>query len=150
MKKFLLALAPFVLSTLAFGQFGQFGGGGGGSTTTTTGCVPGSFTAQTDGATVTWAIGSLTCANASLTFTVHSGARTLNLTGLVTGGSYVITLTQDGSGGETLTGGTGCTWKQAGGGGSTFTLTATASAVDILSFTYDGTTCWSVLNKAFA
>ena len=105
---------------------------------------------QTDGATVTWAIASNKCANAALTFTVHSGSRTLNLTGLVTGGSYVLKLIQDATGGENLTGGTGCTWKQAGGGGSTFTLTATASAIDILSFTYDGTNCLAVLTKAYS
>lgn len=113
-------------------------------------CLPGTFTAQTDGSTVTWAIASAICANASLTFTVHSGSRTLNLTGLVTGGSYVIKLIQDGTGGENLTGGTGCTWKQSGGGGSTFTLTATANAIDVLSFVYDGTNCLSVLTKAYS
>lgn len=112
-------------------------------------CVPGAFASQTDGATVTWAIGSAVCANASLTFTVHSGSRTLNLTGLVNGGSYVIWLKQDGTGGENLSGGTGCTWKQLGGGGSTFTLTGTANAIDILAFTYDGTNCYANLGKAY-
>ena len=48
-------------------------------------CVPGSFTAQTDAATVTWAIATHMCANAALTFTTHGGSRTLNLTGLVNG-----------------------------------------------------------------
>lgn len=113
-------------------------------------CTPGTFSAQTDAATVTWAAGSLVCANASLTFTVHSGSRMLNLTGLVTGGSYVIKLIQDATGGESLTGGTGCTWKQAGGGGSTFTLTGTASAIDVLAFMYDGTNCLATLTKAFS
>ncbi len=112
-------------------------------------CKPGSFTAQTDGATVTWAIASAVCANAALTFTAHGGSRTLNLTGLATGGSYVLKLIQDGTGGENLTGGTGCTWKQKGGGGGTFTLTATASAMDILAFTYDGTNCLANLGLAY-
>jgi len=116
----------------------------------TLGCVPSSFATQADGSTVTWAIASAMCANASLTFTVHSGSRTLNLTGLVTGGSYVIKLIQDSTGGENLTGGTGCTWKQAGGGGSTFTLTATAAALDVLAFMYDGTNCLATLTKAFS
>jgi len=115
----------------------------------TTVCNPGTFTSQTDGSTVTWAIASAKCANAALTFTTHGGSRTLNLTGLVTGGSYVLKLIQDGTGGENLTGGTGCTWKQAGGGGSTFTLTGTASAIDLLSFEYDGTNCLSVLTKGY-
>lgn len=113
-------------------------------------CEPGTFTAQTDAATVTWAIASAHCANAALTFTVHSGSRTLNLTGLVTGGYYTLKLIQDATGGESLTGGTGCTWKQAGGGGTTFTLTATASAIDILAFMYDGTNCLATLTRAFS
>lgn len=113
-------------------------------------CTPDTFTAQTDATTVTWAIASFVCANAALTFTVHSGSRTLNLTGLVTGGSYVLKLIQDATGGESLTGGTGCTWKQVGGGGSTFTLTGTASAIDLLSFIYDGTNCLAVLTKAYS
>lgn len=118
---------------------------------TTGACVPSSLAAQTDAATVTWAIASGLCSNASLTFTVHGGSRTLNLTGLAAGGSYVIKLIQDGTGGENLIGGTGCTWKQpAPASGSTFTLTATAAAIDTLSIFYDGTNCEAVLIKAFS
>jgi hypothetical protein len=113
-------------------------------------CAPGSFASQTDGATVTWAIGSLICANASLTFTVHSGSRTLNLTGLVNGGSYVIWLKQDATGGEGLTLGTGCTWKVLGGGAGAVTLSTGASAIDVLSFTYDGTNCYANLGKNYS
>lgn len=113
-------------------------------------CAPGSFASQTDGATVTWAIASVKCANASLTFTVHSGSRTLNLTGLASGGSYVLELTQDATGGEGLTLGTGCTWKVSvpgsGYSGSTVTPQTGAGAIDVLAFTYDGTRCFANFN----
>lgn len=107
------------------------------------------FTALTDGATVTWDTLSAQNANATLLFTVHTGSRTLNLSNLINGGNYVIRLTQDGTGGTSLAGGTGCTWKQPGGGGSTFTLTASAAAIDVIAFTYDGTNCLSILTKAY-
>jgi hypothetical protein len=103
-------------------------------------------TTLTDAATVTWATVGV---NATLTFTVHGGSRTLNLSGLVTGNVYLVKLIQDGTGGENLTGGTGCTWKQKGGGSGTFTLTATAGAIDILTFYYDGTNCYANLGLAY-
>lgn len=116
----------------------------------TVACTPGSFAAQTDGATVTWAIASKVCANASLLFTVHSGSRTLNLTGLVNGGSYVLKITQDATGGEGLTLGTGCTWKVSGGGSGAITPSTGAAAVDVLAFTYDGTNCLLNFAKNFS
>jgi hypothetical protein len=112
-------------------------------------CMPGAFTAQTDAATVTWVLTNQLCENASLTFTVHSGSRTLNLTGPVTGGSYVIWLKQDGTGGEGLTLGTGCTWKVITGGAGAISLTASANAVDVLAFTYDGTNCYANIGKNY-
>jgi hypothetical protein len=112
-------------------------------------CSPGSFVAQTDAATVTWAIASKFCANASLTFTVHSGSRTLNITNPVNGGSYVIWLKQDGTGGEGLTLGTGCTWKVSSGGAGAITPSTGANAIDVLAFTYDGTNCYANFNKNF-
>jgi len=112
-------------------------------------CIPGTFASQTDGATVTWAIGSTMCANASLTFTTHGGSRTLNLTGMVNGGSYVLKIIQDGTGGEGLTLGTGCTWKVSGGGSGAITPSTSASAIDVLAFTYDGTNCYANFNKNF-
>jgi hypothetical protein len=112
-------------------------------------CNPTVFGTLTDAAPVVWNANSIKCYNESLTFTVHGGSRTINLSNLVNGGSYVLKLIQDGTGGENLTGGTGCTWKQLGGGGSTFTLTGTASALDILTFTYDGTNCIANLGKAY-
>ena len=104
------------------------------------------FATQTDGSTVTWAIASSIWSNASLTFTTHGGSRTLDLTGLVNGGRYQLELIQDGTGGEGLTLGTGCTWVITNGGGGAITLTNAPSALDILSFFYDGTRCVGVLN----
>jgi hypothetical protein len=95
----------------------------------------------TDAATVTWAIAGVLNARASLTFTAHSGSRTLNLTGLVAGGDYKLELTQDATGGEGLILGTGCVWKVASAGAGAVTLTNAASAIDLLSFTYDGANC---------
>jgi len=117
--------------------------------TTANVCAPNAFAAQTDAATVTWAIASAMCANASLTFTVHSGSRTLNITNPVNGGSYVIWLKQDATGGEGLTLGTGCTWKVSGGGAGAITPSTAANAIDVLAFTYDGTNCYANFNKNF-
>jgi hypothetical protein len=67
----------------------------------------------------------------------------------VNGGSYVLVLKQDSTGGATATLGTGCTWFQGGSAGftasTTLTLTTTASAINILAFTYDGANCYSNL-----
>ncbi len=107
------------------------------------------FGALTDGATVTWAIGSSPLANAALTFTTHGGSRTLNITNPVNGGSYVLWIKQDSTGGEGLTLGTGCAWKVSGGGSGAITPSTTASAIDVLAFTYDGTNCYANFNKNF-
>lgn len=106
--------------------------------------------AQTDGATVTWAIASVPFANATLTFTTHGGNRTLNITNPVSGGNYILRLVQDGTGGEGLILGTGCTWKVSGGGAGAITLSTGANAIDILAFYYDGTNCYANLNKNFS
>ena len=107
------------------------------------------FSALTDGATVTWAIASAATANAALTFTVHGGSRTLNITGPVSGGSYVLKLVQDSTGGEGLTLGTGCTWKVSNGGAGAITPSTGANAIDVLAFTYDGTNCLANFNTNF-
>lgn len=107
------------------------------------------FSTQTDGATVTWALGSAFIANATLTFTTHGGSRTLNITNPINGGSYVLKVIQDGTGGEGLTLGTGCTWKVSGGGAGAITPSVTASAQDVLAFTFDGTNCYANFNKNF-
>lgn len=106
------------------------------------------ITALTDGATISWAVGSALNAFSSVTI---AGNRTLNVSGLVIGGNYVSRITQDATGSRTLTPGTGCTWKALGGAGSgTFALSTAANTVDHIAFYYDGTTCWATVGKAYA
>jgi hypothetical protein len=98
---------------------------------------------------VTWAIGSAIVANSMLTLAHTTATRVLNLTGLVNGGSYVVVLKQDSTGGAAATLGTGCTWYQGGSAGftpsTTLALTTGASAINILAFTYDGANCYANL-----
>ncbi|MCU1251545.1 MAG: Collagen triple helix repeat-containing protein [Edaphobacter sp.] len=107
------------------------------------------FSSLTDSASVTWAIGSAIVANSTLTLVHTTGTRALNLTGLVNGGSYVVVLKQDSTGGAAATLGTGCTWFQGGSAGftasTTLALTTTASTVNILAFIYDGSNCYANL-----
>ena len=103
--------------------------------------VQADYLALTDGATVTWTLGNNFVTKATLTFTVHSGSRTLNLSSPVKGKSYALTLVQDSTGGEGLILGTGCTWRVAGAGDGTVSLTNLPNAVDKLTFDYDGTYC---------
>ncbi len=117
------------------------------SSTTAVSGLTGAFGAQTDGSTVTWAIGSVPFANATLLFTTHGGSRTLNITNPLAGGNYILRLTQDGTGGEGLTLGTGCTWKVANGGAGAVTLSTGVGAIDVLAFIYDGTNCLATLTK---
>lgn len=98
------------------------------------------FVTLTDAATITWAVGSSPLANAGVTL---GGNRTLNVTGLLTGGTYTLKVIQDATGSRSLTLGTGCTWKVSNGGGGTITPTAAANAVDVLAFIYDGTNCYA-------
>lgn len=105
----------------------------------------------TDAATVTVANASTFIATYSLLFTVHSGSRTVNFTGLVDSGQYVVYLKQDATGGEGVTLGSGCSWKISGGGAGAITPSATANAVDMLTFTYraSNTSCYGTFGKNF-
>ncbi len=104
------------------------------------------FETLTDASTITWALAYRQTTNATVTL---GGSRTLNITNPVTGGSYVLRVVQDGTGSRGLTLGTGCTWKVSGGGSGAITPTTTASAIDVLAFTYDGTNCYANFNKNF-
>ena len=104
------------------------------------------FDAQTDGATITWNMASVKDAFATVTL---GGNRTLNISNPVIGGNYIFKITQDGTGSRTLSLGTGCTWKVAAGGSGAITLSASAGAVDVLAFTYDGTNCYANLGKNY-
>ena len=82
----------------------------------------------------------------------HSSTTTINVSGLASGAFFQLKLTQDSTGGNTLTLGTGCTWLQGSNTGpglvanTTPTLAASANAVDMLQATYDGTNCIYVVN----
>jgi hypothetical protein len=101
------------------------------------------YASLTYGSTITWAVGSAPAANAVVTLTGTTAG--LNLTGLVVGGSYVLRIKQDSTGGRLMTLGTGCTWIVANGGHGAIALTTTGGATDLLSFTYDGTNCMAAL-----
>ena len=75
-----------------------------------------------------------TSVNAKITLT---GNTTATLTNLVDGMSGNFYITQDGTGGHTLT--LSPTPKVINGGGGVVTLTGTAGSTDIISWAYDGT-----------
>ena len=82
---------------------------------------------------------------------ILSGDVSLNLTSVRNGEYGTIIVTQDSAGGRNLTFGTvnglAGAHKVVNGGGGAPTLTSTASATDILSFTYNGSTMyWTVGN----
>jgi len=91
---------------------------------------------------ITWDV-SGTSTNYEATLT---GNTTLNLINVRNGDYGTLITTQDGVGGHTLTFGSGTHLVSNGGGGSPV-LTATAGAVDVLTFTYNGTNFyWTVGN----
>lgn len=100
------------------------------------------FSTVSDGSPIAWNLGSVSFANGIVTLNHLTATRALNVTNLVIGGNYVLEVKQDGTGGASLTYGTGCTWLFLGGNK---TNTTTASAVDVLAFTYDGTNCLATL-----
>lgn len=75
----------------------------------------------------------------------HTLTTTINVSGLVNGANFNLRLTQDSSGANTLTMGTGCTWLVGSGSGfvasTTPTLTAGASGINVLSAIFDGSNC---------
>ena len=90
--------------------------------------------------------GSLTpnaAAGTIYNYTLTGNITLSSLTNSVAGTSMVIILTQDGTGGHTLT----STMKFAGG---SKTLSTAASAIDIMSVFYDGSTYYAVLSKGYA
>lgn len=101
------------------------------------------FTTLTDGATVTWSFGGAKFNNAVLTI---GGNRTLSITGATSGATGTLKLVQ-GTGGNhvpTLPAGS-IVVGGAGSGSLSGLLSTTAGAVDVLTFTYDGSQfIWSV------
>lgn len=96
----------------------------------------------TDGMTVTFDGGGLFYFNDKLTLTVHTGTRTVAVTGLVDGGQYQWYVKQDGTGGaDLLSDNSTCTWIDLKTGTAGIpALTHTANITNLLSFTYDAST----------
>jgi len=100
---------------------------------------PTSFYSEPSSTAVTWNV-SGNSTNYKLTLTANT---TLNLSNVRNGDYGTIILTQDSGGNRTVTLGTvnggSATHKVVNGGAGLVSLTATANAIDILSFTFDGT-----------
>jgi hypothetical protein len=99
------------------------------------------------GTSFNWNVSGLST-NYEVTLTANT---TLNLSNVRNGDYGTIILTQDGTGGRTLTFGTvngsATTHRVVNGGGGSPVLTSNASAIDILTFTYNGSTMfWTVGN----
>lgn len=100
------------------------------------------FVTLTDGATITWDLGSYPTGHAVVTL---AGNRTLAISNPVAGGSGTLIVKQDATGTRTLTLPAGS--KVVGG---SLTLSTAANAVDVIAFVYDGTNYWWTYGKAFA
>lgn len=96
----------------------------------------------TDAATIAWDVRLGETAKVTL-----GGNRTLGApSGLIDGGSYILRITQDGTGSRTLAYNSVYKWA----GGSAPVLSTTAGAIDILTFVTDGTNMYGVPQLAFA
>ena len=95
----------------------------------------------TDASSIAWNLATQQVARVTL-----GGNRTLaNPSNLVDGGTYILTVKQDGTGSRTLLYGSAYKWA----GASSPTLSTNANAVDILTFISDGTYLYGVAQKAF-
>jgi hypothetical protein len=106
-----------------------------------------SYFSAGSGTTVNWNVSGQST-NYEITLT---GTTTLNLSNVRNGDFGTIIIRQDGVGGQTITLGTingsGGTHRVANGGGGSIILTSNASAIDILTFTYNGSIMfWTVGN----
>jgi N-acetylneuraminic acid mutarotase len=102
------------------------------------------FASLTDASTVTYDCAARVC-NATVTL---GGNRTLSMTNLVAGNQGTLIVKQDGTGSRTLA--LPGTSKVVSSGAGAITLTTTASAIDILSWIYDGTNIFWTYGKAFS
>jgi hypothetical protein len=100
------------------------------------------------GSTITWNVSGLSTNYEAI---LVSATTTINLTNVRNGEYGTIILEQDGIGGRAVSLGTvnggAATHRVVNGGGGLPTLTSTAHAIDILSFTYNGSAMyWTVGN----
>jgi hypothetical protein len=106
-----------------------------------------SYFSAGSGTTVNWNVSGQST-NYDITLTATT---TLNLSNVRNGEYGTIIVRQDGVGGRTITLGTingsGGTHRVANGGGGSIILTSNASAIDVLTFTYNGSIMfWTVGN----
>lgn len=101
------------------------------------------FVTLTDGATITWDLGSYPTSHAVVTLTGTPHA--LSITNPIAGCSGTLIIKQDATGSRVLTLPAGS--KVVGGA---LTLSTAANAADVAAFTYDGTNYWWTYGKAFA
>jgi hypothetical protein len=95
-----------------------------------------------DGANIAWNLDTAQVAKVTL-----AGNRTLdNPTNMKDGGSYVLRVTQDGTGSRTLAFGSAYEWP----GGVAPTLSTAAGAIDILQFNSDGTKMYGTYGLNFS
>lgn len=95
-----------------------------------------------DGASIAWNLSSQQVAKVTL-----GGNRTLaNPSNMVDGGTYILRVSQDGTGSRTLAYGAAYKWPL----GSVPVLSTTINALDILTFTSDGTSMYGAIQKGFA
>lgn len=97
----------------------------------------------TNGASIGWDLNTQQVA----TLTINTaGVHTLtNATNMVNGGTYVLIVKQDATGGRTLAYGGAYKWP----GGSVPILSTVANSVDIITFVSDGTNMYGVIQKSF-
>lgn len=117
-----------------------------GATGATGNQVCSSYGTVTDASPIAWTV---TNPCGTVTLNHVTATRALNLTGLSAGNFYTLKIIQDSTGGAAMTLGSGCTWKVVSGGAGAVTLTATANAIDVLAFTYDGTNCLANIGKNY-
>jgi len=96
----------------------------------------------TDGATVNWNL----ALGAMATVTLGDNRTLANPTNLVAGASYILIITQDGTGGRTLAFGSAYKFP----GGTDPTLSTAGGAVDIVAFLCDGTSLYGSFQGNFA
>lgn len=104
--------------------------------------APYQSTSLTDAASIVWDVAATPFAQLTL-----GGNRTLsNPVNMTNGGVYIIRVTQDATGSRALAYGSSFKWA----GASVPTITATAGAIDILTFVSDGVNMYGTIQQAFA
>jgi len=96
----------------------------------------------TDGATISWN----TNISAVATVTLGGTGRTLTLSNLVAGGTYILFVVQDATGSRTITTWTNFKWP----GGIVPTLSTAANAIDIITGVSNGTYIYAAIQPGFA